>query len=186
MANFEKAYKRLGPNEGGYANHPNDRGGETWKGIARNFWPRWAGWVVVDGYKKESEFPKMLHHDQYLEELVQDFYKQNFWNTLNLDKLESQWVAENVFDAAVNCGTDTGAKFLQRAVNELDGGLVVDGKIGPLSLNAANSIDEETLVNEYVDIRLEYHRKIVERNPNQLVFYAGWKKRCEGMRKKVG
>jgi len=188
MANFEKAYKRLGPNEGGYANHPNDRGGETWKGIARNFWPRWAGWIIIDSYKKRDDFKKALHNDPDLERHTQDFYKKNFWDVCKLDEANSQYVAENVFDCAVNCGTKTGAKFLQKAVNAVLGWceLKVDSIIGPRTLKAVNVMDEDKIINKYLDLRLEYYRAIVERDHSQLVFYNGWTKRVEKMRKKVG
>ncbi|RYD50653.1 MAG: hypothetical protein EOP52_13405, partial [Sphingobacteriales bacterium] len=36
MADFLTAYKRTAVAEGGYANDPDDLGGETYKGIARN------------------------------------------------------------------------------------------------------------------------------------------------------
>ena len=36
MANFTIALKKVLKNEGGYANNPNDAGGETYKGISRN------------------------------------------------------------------------------------------------------------------------------------------------------
>lgn len=39
MADFDKAHLEVMGNEGGYANNPVDAGGETYKGIARKFWP---------------------------------------------------------------------------------------------------------------------------------------------------
>ncbi|MBC7912857.1 MAG: hypothetical protein H7Y07_01930, partial [Pyrinomonadaceae bacterium] len=59
MANFDLAYKITMHNEGGYANDPQDNGGETWKGVARNFCPKWAGWVIVDRIK--ASYPKSLN-----------------------------------------------------------------------------------------------------------------------------
>ena len=38
MANFEEAYKKTSDFEGGYVNDEDDAGGETYRGIARNFW----------------------------------------------------------------------------------------------------------------------------------------------------
>lgn len=37
MAIFNSAFKITMGNEGGYANNPDDSGGETYAGIARNF-----------------------------------------------------------------------------------------------------------------------------------------------------
>jgi lysozyme family protein len=186
MADFLKAYRRLEPNEGGYSNHPADNGGETWKGIARNYHPTWLGWALIDGYKGNADFPGILYHSEQLEAFVQDFYRKNYWAVNQLDKMDSQWLAENVFDASVNCGTYAGAKFLQQAVNRLGGILSVDGRIGPITINAANTNNEVALVNAYIDIRLDYHRAIVTRNSKQKVFLLGWEKRCERMKRRWG
>lgn len=43
MAIFEKAYDPVRQWEGGWCNVEGDRGGETYAGIARNFWPGWPG-----------------------------------------------------------------------------------------------------------------------------------------------
>ena len=43
MAIFKKAYEPVRQWEGGWCNVEGDRGGETYAGIARNFWPDWPG-----------------------------------------------------------------------------------------------------------------------------------------------
>lgn len=189
MADFLKAYRRTCQNEGGYANHPNDRGGETWRGIARNFWPSWAGWAIVDRIKPQCKNLKSLNAalfaDQELAILVHSFYKQYFWDVCLLDRVESQLLAENVFDTAVNCGTGAGAKFLQQAINVLKpDAVIVDGKIGNKTLAAANSLGT-ALVSPYIEIRKGYHSAIVAKNPSQRVFFKTWINRCEAMRKEV-
>jgi lysozyme family protein len=40
MTDFNQAFKITMNNEGGFSDNVNDRGGETWRGIARNFWPK--------------------------------------------------------------------------------------------------------------------------------------------------
>lgn len=51
--NFLKSYDILIKHEGGYVNDPDDKGGETYKGIARKFNPDWKGWKIID---KSSNF----------------------------------------------------------------------------------------------------------------------------------
>ena len=48
MSDFNIAYAKTGHAEGGYANNPDDSGGETVQGISRNNFPKWRGWMIVD------------------------------------------------------------------------------------------------------------------------------------------
>ena len=42
MAEFSEAFTQTAAHEGGYSNDPLDRGGETYRGIARVHHPDWA------------------------------------------------------------------------------------------------------------------------------------------------
>lgn len=57
MADFDSAYAPLKQLEGGWCHNPDDKGGETYAGIARNFFPAWPGWAVVDAAKSHPSFP---------------------------------------------------------------------------------------------------------------------------------
>ena len=50
MGEFEQAFEKMIRNEGGYLLHKvsGDRGGQTYAGIARNFYPDWDGWDLID------------------------------------------------------------------------------------------------------------------------------------------
>jgi lysozyme family protein len=43
---FEDTMKHVEEMEGGWANNPADSGGETFRGIARNFHKSWPGWAI--------------------------------------------------------------------------------------------------------------------------------------------
>jgi lysozyme family protein len=64
MADFKQAHSIVMNNEGGYANDPSDRGGETYKGISRNNFPNWKGWKLIDLHKLHVGFPQNLEADQ--------------------------------------------------------------------------------------------------------------------------
>ena len=55
MGEFEQAFEKMIRNEGGYLLHKvsGDRGGQTYAGIARNFYPDWDGWSRK---KSENQF----------------------------------------------------------------------------------------------------------------------------------
>ena len=120
MAEFIKAYKKLEVAEGGYVNNPNDKGGETYKGIARKYNPDWVGWSVVDDIKKHhpTTFKGILKATPQLEKYVQELYKIKYWNVLNLDNFKSQSIAEELFDTCVNCGRANAIKIVKNLVGK--------------------------------------------------------------------
>ena len=135
MADFLQAFESMIRNEGGYKLHSveGDRGGMTYAGIARNFHPNWPGWAAIDA----GDIPDT--------ELVRQFYRMNFWTPVRGDNINSQEVARNVFDFAVNAGVATSVRLAQIVV-----GATPDGKIGPKTLTALNAMDLQTNRDELV------------------------------------
>ncbi|GGH18014.1 glycoside hydrolase family 108 protein [Mucilaginibacter phyllosphaerae] len=177
-AQFEATYAITMKNEGGYANNPNDRGGETWRGIARNFWGSWPGWKIVDQIKQTNpaSLNAALAANTQLESLVLVFYKQNFWNPLRLDQIVCAQIANQLFDISVNSGTARGAKMLQQAINQFRGNnpIAVDGQVGPATLAAANSIGHQQLYNQINVLRAAFYNSIIQNNPSQAQFRNSW------------
>jgi lysozyme family protein len=188
MAEFEKSYKRTGGIEGGYVNRADDPGGETFGGVSRVYHPKWPGWKMVEEYKlkyppinKENikQLNKALFANQDMQKMLYSFYLAEFWNINRLSEINNQWLADNVYDASVNCGPSMGPRFLQKAINELQfDSLSVDGVVGKKTLSAANSVDAKTLTNKLIDIRKEWH-KVHSSKAN----LKGLLNRCELMRK---
>lgn len=120
MAEFIKAYKKLEIAEGGYSNNPNDKGGETYKGISRKYNPDWIGWYIVDDIKKHhpTTFKGILKATPQLEKYVQELYKIKYWNVLSLDNFKSQAIAEQLFDTCVNCGRTNAINIVKKLVGE--------------------------------------------------------------------
>lgn len=182
MASFKDAYKIVKQNEGGYANNPNDAGGETYKGIARKRHPNWKGWAMVDAQKKNpAGFKFGLETDGKLQQAVLDFYKTEFWDALNLDHIQSQSIATELFDTGVNMGTGIAAMFLQQALNATNRNGVnypdikEDHQLGPTTIKVLNAHkrpgDVLKLINclqgaRYVDI--------CRANPTNEEFMPGW------------
>lgn len=137
MANFTIALKKVLKNEGGYANNPNDAGGETYKGISRKNHPTWAGWISIDQIKKAHPrgFKTILEHTPELQDKVKDFYKRRFWDELCLDTCGNQELANQAFDMAVNAGIKAGVKILQKVL-----GIPADGILGNVTKKAIAKI----------------------------------------------
>ena len=132
MINFSNKYntciEKLLKKEGGYVNDPDDKGGQTYRGISRKYNPNWKGWVIVDNYLKEfktesNAFKKALDRNEVLLDQVKDYYKKYYWDTLNLDTCKSTKVCWQLFDMCVNSGKVNAVKLAQRIL-----GLPVTGK----------------------------------------------------------
>lgn len=177
MAHFEQAYKITMANEGGYANKEGDSGGETWRGVARNSHPNWAGWKIVDDVKAThpTSLNQALAARTDLQTLVLDMYRKEYWNCMSLDSLHCQQTANQLFDVAVNCGSGTAAKMLQRALNVLhQPALAVDGKVGPLTIGAANQHPSQKIYDEINKLRKGHYEAIVTMRPSDAQFMHSW------------
>lgn len=136
MANFEVALKRTLSFEGSYSNNPNDKGGETYCGISRKAWPKWDGWEYIDRLNKDGL--SIDKAEPALVQSVRQFYHFNFWLPLRADEIESQEIANYLFDFAVNSGIGDAVKALQKANNRWfpDSPIGVDGIIGHDTITA--------------------------------------------------
>lgn len=195
MAVFEIAYGITRQNEGGWhggtgANSA-DRGGETFKGIARRLWPNWAGWTFVDDFKGKKGFPNNALNDYELSRMVRNFYRSEFWSVNRLDDIRSQAIANEMFDTGVNVGTRQSALWLQRSVNILNRNgtswrdITVDGVIGNITLGVVNGLsttDTTALFNLLNIYQGAHYLNLAERDKTQEAFIRGWVTRVEVMR----
>jgi lysozyme family protein len=123
--NFSPILAKTMKYEGNYSHDPDDNGGETYKGIARKFWPKWSGWQVVDLMKTKPGFPsnleikdknRVIPYSQNIQEMVKDFYYENFWLAIGGEKIINDKVAGEIFDTAVNMGIKVAIKLAQEAL----------------------------------------------------------------------
>jgi lysozyme family protein len=190
MANFNIAEKITGKFEGFYADNTNDRGGETFAGIARNFWSKWEGWKKIDEYKahykasgSKTSLANWVNNSAKVVteptmEMVSKFYKTNFWDVNKLDAIVDQQLANTVYDFGVNSGTGRAAKFLQQSAN--DTGLVIlseDGNIGPKTIGAINALNPQNVYANFNRRRESFYRSIATGNQEQ--FLKSWLNRLK-------
>ncbi len=188
MADYQQAFEKVLAHEGGYSNLAADRGGETYKGIARKYHPNWPGWRIIDKEKSFDGFPKRLDNNRALHEQVKALYRAQYWAPINGDKIPNQEVAEEVFDTGVNMGIRRSARFLQASINLLNrnqsmqADLRVDGDIGKKTLAALNKTIHADKSHQYVMLLLNLYQgmryiNILQANPSQEIFTRGWLKR---------
>ncbi len=149
MANFELAIPVVLKNEGGYVNDPDDAGGETNFGISK------------------SSYPNVDIKNLTVEE-ASAIYKRDFWK---FDGINDQAAATKLFDAYVNMKSHA-IKAAQEVTQQ-----TVDGVYGPHTEAAINNS-----ANFLADFRarlVQYYKEIVEYNPEDEKFLAGWLRRAQ-------
>ncbi|MEL6373391.1 MAG: TIGR02594 family protein [Pseudomonadota bacterium] len=141
---FDVAMVHLLRMEGGFTEDPYDKGGPTNYGI-----------TIHD----LARHRKMKLNDETFEALregvrtismatVRAIYWREYWLKASCPKLP-EGVALMHFDAAVLQGVKPAARFLQRALGNVD----VDGEIGPRTLRAVAAADQRGVIERYGDVR---------------------------------
>lgn len=170
--NFKIALRETLNHEGGYTNDAYDSGGKTNYGIT-------IGVARQNGYNGDMKDIDM--------ETVERIYKKCYWTPLKLDKLESQKVANKVFDIGVNMGIGTSAKILQKTINILnknqkkEKNITVDGNIGRKSISALNKLlphEEKYVLLILSAYQAKKYIEICEKTETQERFIRGWIKRA--------
>jgi len=184
MANFKEAYDKTMGHEGGYVNDPDDVGGETYKGISRRYHPGWEGWKIIDGTKQAPNFPDNLDALASVQQMVEGFYKDHYWDPFRGDEIPPQELAEEMFDTGVNMGIKRSVKFLQRSLNVLNR----NGKLFPdmtddgvLGRNTMGSL-MKYLKRDSVDLLLKimntlqanHYLAYMKKSPIQEKYCRGW------------
>ena len=151
--NFERCLVETLAHEGGYVNHASDPGGETNMGISKRSYPN-------------EDIRNMTRAR------AAQIYRRDFWDVVRGDELPAglDMVA---FDAAVNSGPSRGARWLQEAL-----GVYADGKVGPLTISAAQSLHRQTIIERAMDIRMAF----LQRLSTWPTFGRGWSRRVASVR----
>jgi lysozyme family protein len=169
MADFQTCYKFMLPNEDAvptYAVAPDPPpGAYAISGINSFSFP--TQYAAIAAIPQAERGPAVMQ-----------FYLTTFWNQW-LEQLTSDAVAMRVFDASVNMGVKEAIVLLQQAVNSLSTTpLVVDGKIGPKTVAAANACVDTSLVSAFQHARVSYYEEIVAKNPADAIYLKGWTARA--------
>jgi lysozyme family protein len=154
VADFTKAVDLTLANEGGYVNDPRDAGGETNFGISKRSYPN----VDIKNLTRAGAIA---------------IYQRDFWNPLYAS-ITNQFVANTLFDSGVLFGVHADVRVLQGVLM-----VVTDGLFGPKSLAATNAHEPVALLMHFKNALFAYAVSIVNRNPGDSVFLAGWTNRIQ-------
>lgn len=177
---FQRWVEKVLGVEGGYTDHPNDRGGPTNFGITQAT----AEWA-------RSKLPNVLTDwDGDVRSLKREqaalIYKALYWDKLRLDEI-ANWcepIASELGDSCVNCGVKRVSEWFQKALNAMNRNerlfpdLVVDGVIGSGSVSVARSFTapaDQTVILRMLDcLQGAHYLELAKQDPRQEDFVRGW------------
>lgn len=176
MDNFPKAFKTLLGIEGGFVNHPKDRGGATNWGITIQ---------TLSSYMGEGKIATIDDVRNLNQEDAERIYRILYWEPAGCDQIQDWRLAYILFDQCVNRGVRTGVRMLQQALNKnikvTD--LLEDGIMGPTTVSIINDQTPEFLGMWFCEVCTEGYARIVEYNQSQVVFLRGWLSRVNKMQR---
>ena len=182
MTAIEATVDQLIVREGGYVytDRKHDRGGKTFAGLTFTAYNRigratgeWPG-VKSDRFQSMArEAEKNPKH--VLRSRVRFAFKHEY-----LDRFKDlpKGLREMTQDAAINCGWNRAAKWIQKAV-----GARPDGIVGPDTLRDARAAaskagDRRAAMMAFTALRLEHCGRLVQKAPAQAENIVGWQRRC--------
>lgn len=162
---LEAALSLLLLEEGGWSNHPNDKGGATFNGVTQ---------ATYDDYRTRLAKKPKQSVRKTTEDEVRNLYEVMYWRAAGCDRLP--WpISYMTFDAAVNSGVSRAVRWTQAGM-----GIQQDGQVGPNTISVAQQAvlegDGKKLLG-IVDARTEFLARLVQRSPTQASFLLGWWRR---------
>lgn len=147
--------------EGGYVDHPLDRGACTNFGITLASLSDWRGKSVT------CAEVQALSKDE-----ARTIYKAQYIERPKLTVIPDDRLRALVVDYAVHSGPRRAIRALQTAL-----GLTADGVIGPKTEQALAQADATQVYRTVLRDRVEFIATLLQRDATQRVFAAGWLRR---------
>jgi len=149
--------------EGGYVNHPDDKGGPTKFGITAATLGSYLGTV------SPASADQVAHLSR---EQAKEIYWNQYIQAPGFNEIGDLGLQEVLIDPAVHSGPRTAIRWLQKALD-----LETDGVIGLITLAAIARSNPRNLSVQILLQRLEYIGEIISNNQRQAVFASGWIRR---------
>ncbi len=164
---FALALKHVLKLEGGWSNHPADKGGPTNKGITLKTFER----AIDDGFVISNTDDLITALKNITDATVKKIYFNYYWQKAACQHLPKA-LAILHFDAAVNHGPRRAIKFLQETI-----GAKIDGEFGPETKTKVRTDQVSNYLATYIVIRKTYYQQL-KQFP---VFGKGWMNRLHSV-----
>lgn len=168
LSQFDKVEKVINNTiniEGGFSNHPNDKGGATKFGITLALYQK-----LVNPSATALDLQGLSAND------ARQIYKAQFFYKNKIEQLpEGIW--DIMFDMTVNHGPKNAFSIMQMAMRRLGQKVGLDGANGPETIGAATTLANQSINALRMALmaeRVGFYSAIIQRKPDQKVFAAGW------------
>lgn len=174
--------------EGGYVNNPNDKGGETNHGITK---------AVADSHKPylTNKYGWNGNMRNLTVPMAYDIYVKDYWNRVSLDLIHSRcpFIADKLFDIAINMGSKQAATWFQTILNALNKNgsrypsIEVDGQIGAKTIETFDALSKQlgnkaaryTIIKSLIVLQGARYLNLAESREQNKVFLLGWLNRLD-------
>lgn len=155
--------------EGGYSNHPADKGGPTNMGVTLKTWQTQGYDKNNDGRIDAKDVKLITKND------ATSILRRCYWNRWKADGIKDQSIANILVDWVWISGTP-GITIVQAML-----GIRADGIVGSRTLKALNAQNPQQFFARIKARRKQYIAGIIARNPSKRVFEKGWLRRLEAI-----
>lgn len=159
---FDEAFERVIGHEGGYQDNPADRGNYTGGAINAGELKGTKFGISAAAYPGEDIRNMTL-------ERAREIYKRDYWGPAGCDAVPGA-LRFDLFDMAVHSGVKAAIKALQRAVGEVE-----DGILGARTLQAISTLSTAQLLYRMTAARLVALTQVSDRAWSE--FGRGWVRR---------
>jgi len=149
--------------EGGFVNHPADRGGPTKYGITGK---TLGNWRHLGRLATSDEVAALTESE------AREIYRHRYIIEPSFDAITHPALQSLLVDSSVHSGPQKAVKWLQEAL-----GVTVDGVIGSKTREAIAKADQNILYSKVLAAHLRHLGRLITNDPEQSVFAAGWMNR---------
>lgn len=162
---FDYAFNKLLVLEGGYVDEQLDPGGATKYGVSLRFLKSINKDIDLDGDVDVNDIRSITLEDS------RDIARIYWWDKWKYGQIDNYEIAAKALDFSYNANPKSCNKFMQLAANAyVTHKITVDGKMGPKTLAAINTIPKIHKTNQFMaKFRSQistFYKNVVKRNPN--------------------
>ena len=166
MSNAQTAIDQVLVHEGGFVNHPMDKGGPTNFGITQKVYEEFVGRSVSLEEMKNMPIGNAVR-----------IYKEKYWDKIKGDEIKNYAIAFTIFDQAVNRGPSSAINQAQKIL-----GLSQTGIADSSFVRSLNFQSPDIFLNQYIEASKDFYYMIVRNNSTQSVFLKGWLARTDSLK----